>query len=62
MLPGKKTYIIAVIMLLHAMFGAFLGYAGLDGGVDPQTAIQEALTALGLMGLRKGIAGNGGTQ
>ena len=48
-LKGKKTYIIGVAMLMYAI-GGFVSRK-----VDINTAIQTALIALGMMGLRNSI-------
>jgi hypothetical protein len=48
MLEGKKTYIIAALMVVHSIAAYFLGTpAPLD--------IQEILAALGLAALRNGV-------
>jgi len=49
-LAGKKTYIAAIALLCYALGGA------IAGKVDWNTAIAEIIAALGLMGLRAGIA------
>ena len=49
MLNGKKTYIIGIALLLWAIGGAVVNKHTWD------TAIQEGLIALGMMGIRNGI-------
>ena len=58
MLSGKKTYIVAVAMLIYSGMGWYLNSIG-QGGMDQDAAIQQVLLALGLVGLRKGISSNG---
>lgn len=48
MLAGKKTYLVAVAMIIHAVTGYLLGET-------PQLDLQEVLTALGLAALRSGV-------
>lgn len=48
-LEGKKTYIVALVSIVYAAAGAFLGYH------DWQYAIMVILGALGLAGLRHGV-------
>ena len=47
---GYKTYIVAIGLIMYALGG----WAA--GKVDPNTAIQSVFLALGMMGLRDGIA------
>lgn len=47
-MKGKKTYLVGALMLVHAI-GSFLS------GGDQAEAVQELLTALGLLTLRAGI-------
>ena len=49
-IEGKKTYIAAIALLCYALGGA------IAGKIDWNTAITEILIALGLFGLRHGIA------
>ena len=49
-LDGYKTYIVGVGLIMYALGG------WVAGKVDPTTAIQSVFVALGLMGLRNGIA------
>jgi len=48
-LAGKKTYIVAGLLIIYAVAGAYLGK------IDIATAGAEILAALGLMGLRNAI-------
>lgn len=48
-LEGKKSYAVAVITIVYALSGFFLGY------VDAQTAFTLILGASGLASLRAGI-------
>lgn len=50
MLKGYKTYIVAIGMICYAVGGL------LCNKVDFQTAMQTTFIALGIMGLRTGIA------
>lgn len=49
-LTGKKTFIVAGAMIVWAVAGIFLGK------LDLNMAIQTIFTALGLIGIRIGIA------
>lgn len=55
MLSGKKTYIVALAMLLYSGLGWYLSSIG-QGGMDQDQAVQQMLMALGLAGLRKGVS------
>lgn len=48
-LSGKKTYGIAVLTVLYAVAGWILGY------VEPLTAVNLILGALGIGALRNGL-------
>lgn len=48
-IKGNKTYIVGVAMLCYALGGA------VSGKVDINAAVQVALEALGIMGIRHGI-------
>ncbi len=50
MLDGYKTYIVAVGLIMWAAGGLAAGK------VDGNTAVQSILIALGMMGLRIGVA------
>ena len=49
-IDGKKTYIVAIGLIMYALGGLAAGK------VDGNTAIQSVFIALGMMGLRHGIA------
>jgi|FLYL01.1.fsa_nt_gi hypothetical protein len=49
MLSGYKTYIVAALMLLHAVSAYLLGY---EQALD----IRQILEALGIAALRAGVA------
>jgi len=48
MIKGKKTYIVAIAMIVHAVSGYLLG----DG---TPLDVNEIMTALGIMALRSGV-------
>lgn len=50
LLQGKKTYIVAGLMVAYAVLGMSLGYQ------EPTDAFQLILEAMGLVGLRLGVA------
>lgn len=52
-LSGRKTYIVAGAMIVYALLGIYLKY------MQSTDAITLVLQALGLMGLRLGIAAQG---
>ncbi len=49
-LKGYKTYIIGVALICYAVGGLIVGE------VSGETAVQSILIALGMLGLRHGIA------
>lgn len=49
-IDGMKTYIVGIAMLMYAVGGL------VAGKLDPTAAIEAGFIALGLMGLRHGIA------
>jgi hypothetical protein len=49
MLQGKKTYLIAVCMIIYAIFGMYSGY------MNQQSGIELILQALGISALRNGV-------
>lgn len=59
MLSGKKTYVVAIAMLMFNAFGWYLHANGIEGGMPQEQAIQGIMTAFGLAGLRAGVAKNG---
>ena len=61
MFSGKKTYVVALVMALFNAIGWYLNSIG-QGGIDPQTAMQGIFAALGLAGLRAGVAKTNGTS
>ena len=48
-LTGKKTYIVATVGVLYAIFGYFYG------ALTPSAAVQVVLAALAVAGLRNGL-------
>lgn len=50
MLTGYKTYILAVVAVLYALFGVFQGW------MSGEQALQIIWTGLAAAGLRSGIA------
>jgi hypothetical protein len=58
MLSGKKTYLIAALMVVFNGLGWYLDSIG-QTGIPQDQAIQGLLMALGLAGLRAGVAKNG---
>jgi len=55
MLEGKKTYIVAILMVVFNGIGWYLNYVG-QGGIEATSAIEGIMVALGLAGLRKGVS------
>lgn len=51
MLTGKRTYIVALMMVVYNGIGLYLNQIGM-GGVEMADAMNGILTALGLAGLR----------
>ena len=54
-LDGYKTYIIGIAALAFNVGGLVLHYMG-QPGLDPKVAAEGIMGALGLMGLRHGVA------
>lgn len=52
MLSGYRTYLVAALMLIHALSAYFLGH-------DQPLDIRQVLEALGLATLRAGVAAKG---
>jgi hypothetical protein len=52
---GKKTYAVAILMILHALSAYALGH-------DQSLNLQEILAALGLSALRAGVKKAEGTE
>ena len=49
LLPGNKTYVVAILGIIYAVSGL------LTGNLDQSTAVQLIVTALGLAGLRSAL-------
>ena len=56
MLQGKKTYAVAIAMLVFNGLGWYMDSIG-QGGIPQDQAIQGIFVALGLAGVRAGVKG-----
>lgn len=48
-ISGKRTYIVAIALIIYAVAG------WIAGKIDPNSAFENIMIALGLMGLRAGV-------
>ena len=55
-ISGKRTYIVAICLIIYAVAG------WVAGKIDANSAFENVMIALGLMGLRAGINSPGGKQ